>query len=366
MPAACVEQSAPICGEVRPRVVKWFVHMPQNDPHSRNFTDHVLIRRDSCPMTVAAAPRIPSGALIARDQALLFGISRDDIKRRLERGEWVALRPGAYVRADVLASMSDVQRHRLQIDATAVGSAEIISHRSAAVLHGIDLIQVPGRRVTVTRPTARAGRRTSVLHTYCAPIDKDEVVQVGPHLVTDPARTIVDLARCLPFADAVAAADSALHRKLVTPEELVKAVARAPRRPGIRAAHRVIAFASPLAESVGESRSRVLITRELLPEPTLQLPIRDETGVVVAHTDFGWEEQRTVGEFDGVEKYGRQLRPGVRPGDRIYEEKLREDRIRRLGWNVVRWTWSELDQPGVVGDRIRRALENADRRRSRL
>ena len=325
----------------------------------------VLIRRDSYPMTAAAIPPIPSGALIARDQALLFGISRDDIKRRLDRGEWVLLRPGAYVRADVLASMSDVQRHLLQIDATATGSAEIISHRSAAVLHGIELVRVPGRRVTVTRPTARAGRRTPVLHTYCAPIDKDEIVRVGPHLVTDPARTVVDLARCLPFEDAVAAADSALHLKLVTPKELAKAVARAPRRPGIRAAHRVVAFASPHAESVGESRSRVLITRELLPQPTLQWAIRDETGVVIAHTDFGWEERRTVGEFDGAEKYGRQLRPGERPGDRIFDEKLREDRIRRLGWTVVRWTWPELDQPGVVGDRIRRALEHADRRLAR-
>ncbi len=306
-------------------------------------------------------PRVPVGALIARDQALLFGISRDDIKRRLERRQWVALRPGAYVRADVLASLSSVQRHVLQVDATVNAVTDIVSHRSAAVLHGIELRHVPGRRVSVTRPSASSGRRTPVLHVYCAPVPQDEQTMIGPHRVTSAARTIIDLARSLPFEDAVAAADSALNRSLVSREELAESVARALRRPGTRAAQRVVAFASPLAESVGESRSRVLITRELLPVPTLQLAVRDESGLVIAHSDFGWEEFGTVGEFDGAEKYGRLLRPGERPGDRIFEEKLREDHLRRLGWNVVRWTWPELDEPGVIGDRIRRALDHADR-----
>jgi hypothetical protein len=60
--------------------------------------------------------------------------------------------------------------------------------------------------------------------------------------------------------------------------------------------------------------------------------------------------------FDGAEKYGRGLAPGESIGDRILREEIREDRIRDLGWNVVRWTWPELEDPIMVAGRIRRAL----------
>jgi hypothetical protein len=50
------------------------------------------------------------------------------------------------------------------------------------------------------------------------------------------------------------------------------------------------------------------------------------------------------------------LRPGQDPGDAVFEEKLREDEIRDHAWKVVRWTWRELDAPGVVADRLRRAF----------
>lgn len=76
-----------------------------------------------------------------------------------------------------------------------------------------------------------------------------------------------------------------------------------------------------------------------------------------ARRDFGLREFRTVGEFDGAQKYGRLLKPGQPPGDAIDQEKVREDRIRELGWHVVRWTWSDLEHPQGLGDRIRRALE---------
>ena len=66
-------------------------------------------------------------------------------------------------------------------------------------------------------------------------------------------------------------------------------------------------------------------------------------GRSTAYTDFAWPAQRTVGEFDGKVKYGRLLRPGQSPGDVVYAEKLREDTIRAEDWEVVRWTWADLD-----------------------
>lgn len=174
--------------------------------------------------------------------------------------------------------------------------------------------------------------------------------------MTTVARTIVDLARTCGFEQGVVSADHALRSSRVAREALERSADLARRRSGIRTAHQVIAFADAGAESVGESRSRVMMTREGLPRPELQFPIFGPTGAVIARTDFRWPGFKTVGEFDGAEKYGRKRRPGQQAGDTVFQEKLREDRIRELGFTVVRWTWAELDDPPALADKIRRAL----------
>jgi hypothetical protein len=77
---------------------------------------------------------------------------------------------------------------------------------------------------------------------------------------------------------------------------------------------------------------------------------------VIARADFGWPKLRTVGEFDGRAKYGRRL-PGDRnPADAVYEEKLREDRLRALGFTDIRWSWSDLEDFAPTAARLRAAL----------
>ncbi len=305
-----------------------------------------------------SAAAVPVGALILRDEALRRGVNAEDVKRRLERGQWIALRPGVYLRSSTYRAMSQRQQHLLRIDATMAdrGSELVVSHTSAACLHGLEQLQIPGRVVSVTKPSANAGRHTTLRHTYCAPLDPDEITVVNGHPVTSPARTVVDIARSRPFEEALVVADHALRLGLVTAPLLQATVDRAPRRRGVRSAQQVILFADGRAESAGESRSRLLIARQLLPAPDLQVRVRTCAGSAFARSDFGWREFGTVGEFDGMTKYGRGLVPGECIGDRVVQETAREDRIRDLGWNVVRWTWPELDDPVTVGDRIRRAL----------
>ena len=75
-------------------------------------------------------------------------------------------------------------------------------------------------------------------------------------------------------------------------------------------AGRALGFASPLAESPGESLSRVRMLQARLPLPTLQHVVCDSAGCFVARLDFWWEEFGLAGEFDGMVEYGRLLRPG--------------------------------------------------------
>jgi hypothetical protein len=75
--------------------------------------------------------------------------------------------------------------------------------------------------------------------------------------------------------------------------------------------------------------------------------------------DFYWEEHKTIGEFDGKIKYGRLLKPGQRIEDVIFDEKVREDELRDLGLQVVRWLWNDLGRAGLLRERVLRAFARA-------
>jgi hypothetical protein len=126
----------------------------------------------------------------------------------------------------------------------------------------------------------------------------------------------------------------------------------------------VVRFADARSESVGESRSRLALHELGLGPTALQHAIRRPDGALVGRADFAWEPQRVVGEFDGRVKYGRFLRPGQDPGDAVFAEKRREDAVRDEGWEVVRWTWTDLTVPDRIGERVRRALDRGARRRT--
>jgi hypothetical protein len=90
--------------------------------------------------------------------------------------------------------------------------------------------------------------------------------------------------------------------------------------------------------------------------PDAQPDIFDEDGQFVARVDFCWRKLRTIGEFDGKIKYGRVLKPGQPIEDVLFEEKRREDALRDLGWQIVRWLWRDLYRRGVIRDRVLRAF----------
>ena len=70
--------------------------------------------------------------------------------------------------------------------------------------------------------------------------------------------------------------------------------------------------------------------------------------------DFLVSGTRVLVEFDGRLKYSDR--------DSLFAEKQREDRIRSLGFEVVRITWSDLRDPA----RVRRLVDAAIARSRRL
>jgi hypothetical protein len=280
------------------------------------------------------------------------------VRRLRRRGALTTVRPGTYVLGADEQLPDPAARHRLAVLAAVprLGGGTVISHASAAILHRLPFWFGPEYRYAVgcvhaTRDRPTGARRSAHLDLRSAALAPDEVVSVDGVAVTSVARTLADLGRTLPLEYALVPADAALHRRLVTPTEVAEAVRRGAHRVGNGAARRLAAFADGRAESPGESRSRVAISRADLPAPRLQA----ELGPY--RVDSWWPG--VVGEFDGRVKYSRGLRLGDEPGDVVFAEKLREDALRATGLIVVRWTWADLDDFAPVAARLRRALHRS-------
>ncbi len=294
--------------------------------------------------------------VLSRADALAAGYDDRDLARAVRRGGLTRIRRGAY-----LDPNAGLPRHRALVLATApaLRAGSVVSHASAAALHGLPLWRAGGERVHVTRSPPAAGSGSAVVHLHVARLPEDDLTLVDGLLTTALARTVVDLGRTLSSESAVVTADAALASGRLSRAELAACLARMGPVPGSRRAARVVAFADGRSESVGESRSRVLLHRLGLPAPDLQARLVRPDRSVLARCDFGWREHRTVGEFDGRVKY--RAGAGRDPGDAVFREKLREDEVRDSGWEVARWTWADLDTPSVVDGRVRRAFARAGR-----
>jgi predicted transcriptional regulator of viral defense system len=303
---------------------------------------------------------IRTGQPALRGDLLRAGVTDDEMRRALRNGLWCAVRPGAYLRVDDPALAEPEQRHVQLVLATVarLDGTPVVSHLSAAALHGLPLWGVPLRTVHVTRDVRSGGRRTRHLHVHPAPIGSDEVVVVRGLPVTSAARTVVDVARTVRFESAVVIADAALKARLCSRDELEVAVARAGRRSGGPASRRVVAFANGLADGPGESRSRVRMHLAGLPRPVLQHEVHDRNGLRIGQVDFWWRQAGVIGEYDGAIKYGRLLRPGQDPATVMYREKLREDALRAQPGvrTVVRWTWRDIEEFDELASRLREAV----------
>lgn len=295
-----------------------------------------------------------------RAELLASGSTVDELRHALRSGKLRRVARGVYVDGD--AATDPVALHRARMH-TYHDPAGAFSHASAAILHGFALWGVDLTRVHISRSGNSGGSRTSSLHIHSTSLRSDEIGHIDGLPVTSPLRTVVDLARTLPTDQAVVAGDSALAIYPDVKSSLSDALASARSRSGIAAARRILPFLDGRSESPGESLSRVRIRDAGLPAPALQHELRTSSGAFVARPDFFWEGAGVVGEFDGRGKYGCD-EPGA-TAETVHREKRREDAIRSLGFEVVRWTWEDLFRFEAVRDGLTAAARRARARQTR-
>lgn len=154
--------------------------------------------------------------------------------------------------------------------------------------------------------------------------------------MTSVARTVADLARSVPFKDTVVLGDSAARIHGVGSEEVLAALAECDGWPNTRRARRAAGFIDGRSESPAESLARVIFAELGLERPELQVELSDARGQM--RVDFLFRDRWTIVEVDGKCKYGSDP-------DAVWREKKREDRLRRLGYEVVRLTYADLEGP---------------------
>ncbi|MFC7594112.1 type IV toxin-antitoxin system AbiEi family antitoxin domain-containing protein [Terrabacter sp. GCM10028922] len=306
-----------------------------------------------------------AGGIFSSADAMRHGIDRHALSRLCARGELIRLSRGWYsgVEGDMPAGE---ELHRLT--ASALGrqfrARAVISHHSVLVCRRLptfraDLATVHltsavddrvrrsdgshrRRSVTVRRPGLVIHRSVDGIRVAAAP-----AYDVRP--ATIPlALAIVQTGLLAGPESALVPADAALRSGDVTAAALARAVGLFRNHTGIGPVRRALPHADARHESPGETRTAFVLR-------ALGFEVEPQHEVVVDgrlyRADFRIVGTRVLVEFDGAVKYDDRRT--------LFEEKQREDALRRAGWTVVRLVWGDLDHPDRLRGRLLDALARA-------
>jgi hypothetical protein len=307
-----------------------------------------------------------SGGIFSRAQALDCGETDSSLTIAVRDGAILRLRRGIYAPADIVEAC-DTFGHHLLLARAAVATQRgrvALTGASAAVLHGFALHDADLGVVHLVRLDDGSARSEAgiVHHAVRRSLDDDLGVYNGL-LAMSPARTVWEVACRAGLEAGVVTADSALRRMPDLREAIDEISLRLAISPGSAKARTAIRLSNPLAESPGESVTRVQFYRFGIPCPELQHSVIDNGGQLVGRADFYWESCRHLGEFDGKIKYEALVRPGESASDAVVREKRREDRMRAGRRGMTRFTWAEV-MPGRARrtmNELRSALEQSRR-----
>jgi hypothetical protein len=199
----------------------------------------------------------------------------------------------------------------------------VITGRSAATVRGVRLCW-PEDPVQVIAPVeTRLGYRRGLTVRRTAIEPGDWEPWVGGRLAT-PMRLTLDLLLGRPLPDAVADLDAVLRAGLVGREAVAWMVTERSDH-GIAVARQAVELADPVAESLPESKMRVLLVLDGL-SPVPQYWIEDASGRI-ARVDLAIPERRLAIEYDGDWRDGETWA--------LNRDRDRLNRVHAAGWDVV-------------------------------
>jgi hypothetical protein len=265
---------------------------------------------------------------------------------------WVNVLPGVY-RA---ASTPESWHQKLVAACLWAGEGAVVSHLSAARLHGLEGIPPMRRRepIELTIQFGTYRRSPGLLVHRSRKLERGDRSTVDGIPVTGLARTLVDLSPMLDERRLCVALDSGLARHRSIDVRMLRRDVRRLKTKGRRAARgleRLLAERAPEAvhlDSALERRFSAALRSAGLPRPAEHFDVV-EGGRHIAELDFAYPRVRLGIELDGANVHRRPS---------VWERDLdqRSD-LAAAGWRLVLVTWAQLetDEKRVL-ERVARAL----------
>lgn len=300
------------------------------------------------------------GGVVSRRDCARIGLLDSGVRGLVADGRLVRVRRDAFVDAYLWRTAQPWERHGLRaravIRALSPHGGHALSHHSALAVQGVTLYGVDARAHVVGLHGQRE-RRADILcvHTPVSPEERERKVRLQDGVpVVRPALACVQLAAYHGLEAGLVSADDGLRQGLFRQDELSRLADSYRGFRGRRQVREVARWATGLHESAGETRCSLALRLIGAAEPERQVEIRDANGVVIARVDFLLRAQQTILEFDGMAKYDSATS--------LAAEKLREDRLRMMGFEVVRVVWADLDRPETLARLLQAAAARAHRR----
>jgi very-short-patch-repair endonuclease len=276
--------------------------------------------------------------VVARRQLAALGVTETMVRNRMRRGQLLQLHRGVYA----------VGHRRLRREGhwlaavLAVGPGAVLSHRTAAAVHGIG---VSGTSVDVSTPVRRQSAKGIRVHARHR-LDRVDVETVDGIPVTTVARTLVDLAGTVPRDRLSKAINEAEVRRILDIRAVEDARERARNRRGdghaaLRAALVEMADRGPtLTKSQLEARFLALLDAHRLPRP------RVNASVGPYEVDALWPERRVAVELDGWTYHGTRRA--------FQRDRTKSNALTAEGYRVFRYTYQDVaDRPAEVAAELR-------------
>jgi very-short-patch-repair endonuclease len=286
-----------------------------------------------------------NGGVITRDEAIALGMTPTTLQRRVHDGILIRLRRG------VFALPGTPDPHILDLHAACRKLGAVVSHQSAAYIHGLD-------RPSHVKPTVSVLRNRTkdligVIVHQLNDLTESQICQIDGLTVTTPERTIVDLAAVISDRRLARILDKGLAARIVNLPELSDLFAELGRRgkPGTARMRKLLDarggdFIAP--ESELERRLSMLIADAGLHRPKRQFKapwLRPVNGRV----DLAYPDERLV--IEGDSRRWHML------ADAFETDRIRDNAAQLAGWRILRFTWEEITQnPERVVSTIRHAL----------
>jgi len=266
------------------------------------------------------------------------------IDPRLLRGKkFRRIFKGVYISAAVPVS----PLHRVEAAVILHPPGAFASHVSAARVYELPVPHFADEHVSVFAAEDR--RRRPGIQPHVRP--RSSVVgRLRGIRVSMPVPMFIELASMLSLVDLVIVGDALVRRKFLTREDLVAGCRDSADRYAA-AALTAAEFVRAGVDSPMETRLRMLIVLAGLPEPRVNLTIRDQHGNVIRRFDLSYPSVKLIVEYDGRQH-------AEDPGQ--YESDIsRREELDTWGWRIVVVTAKGIFQrPEETLLRVRTALRD--------